>query len=234
MDVFGKERDTLVFQREDRATMKLYYAPLSTYCMKGLMALYEKNVAFEPQFVNPMDDESWDAYRRIWPIGKIPLLELDDGRLLPEATIIAEFVDRLSDEGPTLVPEEPDAALEVRLQDRLMDHYLNDQVVTLLFEKRKPADDQDPLLQQRSAGRLDAMYGVLAANLEHRQWAAGDDFSLADCAAAAGLFYAPHVRPFDKHPAIRDYWDRLSARPSFIRVAEEARPMAERFLAASG
>jgi glutathione S-transferase len=214
--------------------MKLYYAPLSTYCMKALIALYEKNVAFTPQFVNPMDDDAWDAYREIWPIGKIPLLELDDGRFLPEATIIVEFVDRLSDEGPKLVPEDPEAALEVRLQDRLMDHYLNDQVATLLFEQRKPEAEQDRVLLERSGGRLEAMYGVMASNLEHRRWVAGDDFSLADCAAAPALFYAPHVRPFDKYSAIMDYWDRLSARPAVVRVAEEARPMAERFLAASG
>lgn len=214
--------------------MKLYYAPLSTYCMKALTALYEKNVAFKPQFVNPMDDASWNDYREIWPIGKIPLLELDDGRLVPEATIIVEYVDRLSDEGPKLIPEDPEAALEVRLQDRLMDHYLNDQVATLLFERRKPEAEQDPALLERSTSRLEAMYGVIASNLEHRRWAAGDDFSLADCAAAPALFYAPHVHPFDQYPTIVDYWQRLSARPSVVRVAEEARPMAERFLAASG
>lgn len=212
--------------------MKLYYAPLSTYCMKALMALYEKDVPFEPEFVNPMDDGSWTAYRCIWSIGKIPLLELADGRRLPEATIIAEYVDRMSATGPKLVPDDPDAALEVRLQDRLMDHYLNDQVATLLFENMKP--EPDPAVLQKAGDRLDAMYGVMADNLERRQWLAGDDFSLADCAAAPALFYAPHVRPFGGYPAIVRYWSKLSARPSFERVAAEARPMAERFLAAAG
>ncbi len=211
--------------------MKLYYAPLSTYCMKAMMAIYEKGVAFEPAFVNPMDTNSWDAYRQIWAIGKIPLLELDDGRRLPEASVIAEYVDRLSAEGPALVPDDPDAALEVRLQDRLMDHYLNDQVVALLFEYRKPEAERDPALLQRSARRLDAMYEVLAGNLAHRRWAAGDEFSLADCAAAPGLFYAPRVHPFGEYGTIVEYWERLSARPAFQRVAEEARPMVERFLA---
>jgi glutathione S-transferase len=214
--------------------MKLYYAPLSTYCMKALMALHEKGVAFDPRFVNPMDAEAWGKYCRLWPIGKIPLLELDNGQLFPEATVIAEYADRLSANGPRLVPEDPDAALEVRLQDRLMDHYLNDQVVALLFENRKPEAERDPVLLERSANRLDAMYQVMAGNLERRRWVAGDDFSLADCAAAAGLFYAPRVHPFDGHSAIVEYWERLSARPSFQRVAEEARPMVERFLAGPG
>lgn len=214
--------------------MKLYYAPLSTYCMKALMAFHEKAIAFEPHFVNPMDADSWSAYRRIWPIGKIPLLELDDGRLLPEATIIAEYIDRQSGEGPRLLPADPDAALEVRLQDRLMDHYLNDSVATLLFEKRKPEQHRDPDLIKRSTGRLDAMYGVLADNLARHRWAAGDEFSLADCAAAPALYYAPWVHSFDDHATIVEYWERLSSRPSFRRVADEARPMVERFLAGSG
>lgn len=211
--------------------MKLFYAPLSTYCMKALMALYEKGVAFEPEFVNPMDAGSWDAYRRIWPLGKIPLLELDDGRRIPEASIIVEFVDRLSSEGPKLVPEDPDAALEVRLQDRLMDHYLNDQIAGLLFERRKPEQARDAALLERSAMRIEAMYGILDNNLAHRRWAAGDEFTLADCAAAPALFYAPWVHPFDDHPAIVEYWENLAARPSFERVAADARPMVERFLA---
>ena len=212
--------------------MKLYYAPLSTYCMKALAALHEKDVAFEPVFVNPMNDESWSAFKRIWPIGKIPALELDDGRLLPEASIIAEYADRVGGGEPRLIPEDPDDALEVRLQDRLMDHYLNDQVVTMLFEGRKPTPD--PAVLEKASARLDAMYRVLARNLERRRWAAGDEISLADCAAAPGLFYAPRVHPFDDYPAIGDYWARLSARPAFERVAAEAQPMVERFFGARG
>lgn len=212
--------------------MKLYYATLSTYCMKALMAFFEKGVAFETRFVNPMDADSWASFREIWPIGKIPLLILDDGRRIPEASIIAEFIDGLSDEGPRLMPGDPALALEVRLQDRLMDHYLNDQVAALLFEQRKPEDERDRQLMARSSDRLHAMYGVLEETLQGRQWVAGDDFTLADCAAAPPLFYAALAAPFDDFPAIAGYWGRLSARPSFARIEEEVRPMVERFMAA--
>lgn len=214
--------------------MKLFYAPLSTYCMKALVALYEKELEFTPEFVNPMNADSWAAFKKIWPIGKIPLLVLDDGRRIPEASIIAEHADRMSDRGPRLVPEDEASALEVRLHDRLFDLYLNDQVVQLLFEGRKAEAERSSETIRRATDRLNAMYGLMEDHLTTRKWAAGDGFSLADCAAAPGLYYGRMVAPFDDRPAIRGYWERLADRPSFRKVEEEAAPMVERFLAGPG
>lgn len=59
--------------------MKLYYHPLSTYSQKTLMALYEKEVPFEREIVNLRDPRQRTAYRRLYPLGKIPLLVRDDG-----------------------------------------------------------------------------------------------------------------------------------------------------------
>ena len=73
--------------------MKLYYYPLSTYCQKVLIALYEKSVDFTPERVSLMDDAERDAYRKIYPLGKIPLLVLDDGHWVPESSIIVEYLD---------------------------------------------------------------------------------------------------------------------------------------------
>jgi glutathione S-transferase len=214
--------------------VKLFYAPLSTYCMKALVALYEKELEFTPEFVNPMNADSWAAFKKIWPIGKIPLLMLDDGRRIPEATIIAEHADRMSDQGPRLIPEKEAAALEVRLQDRLFDLYLNDQVVQLLFEGRKPEEARNKETIRRASDRLAAMYGLMEEQLSKRTWATGEDFTLADCAAAPGLYYGRMVAPFDDKPAIRGYWERLADRPSFRKVEAEAAPMVERFLAGPG
>lgn len=214
--------------------MKLFYAPLSTYCMKVLVALYEKELEFTPEFVNPMNADSWAAFKKIWPIGKIPLLVLDDGRRIPEATIIAEHADRMSECGPRLIPANEAAALDVRLQDRLFDLYLNDQVVQLLFEGRKPEAERSAETVRRANDRLEAMYGLMEEQLSTRTWATGEEFTLADCAAAPGLYYGRMVAPFDDKPAIRGYWERLADRPSFRKVEAEAAPMVERFLAGPG
>ena len=76
-----------------------------------------------------------------------------------------------------------------------------------------------------AAERLARAYAWLDGHLAGRTWAAGESFSLADCAAAPSLFYADWVHPIsDAHPNLRAYRARLLARPSFARAVDEARP----------
>jgi glutathione S-transferase len=63
-----------------------------------------------------------------------------------------------------------------------------------------------------------------------RTWAAGETFSLADCAAAPSLFYADWVRPIPEGLAnLRAYRARLLARPSYARAVDDARPYRKMF-----
>ncbi|EHR72830.1 glutathione S-transferase [Burkholderiales bacterium JOSHI_001] len=78
--------------------------------------------------------------------------------------------------------------------------------------------------------RLDLAYTWLEGHLAGRTWAAGADFSLADCAAAPSLFYADWTHPIPASlPLLRAYRARLLARPSFARAVEEARPFRSYF-----
>jgi glutathione S-transferase len=67
-------------------------------------------------------------------------------------------------------------------------------------------------------------YGVADASLAGRTWAAGEDFSMADCAAAPALFYANTIVPFGAHQNVAAYFERLQQRPSYVRVLKEAEP----------
>ena len=81
-----------------------------------------------------------------------------------------------------------------------------------------------------AAGKLEMAYGWLESELAGRTWATGDDFSMADCAAAPSLFYADWTHPIgDDYPVLRAYRSRLLARPSFARAVEEARPFRHLF-----
>ena len=73
--------------------MKLYYAPVSTYSQKALIALYEKGLAFEPEIVELTSADARAAYEQVYPLGKVPFLMADDGWAVPESTIIIEFLD---------------------------------------------------------------------------------------------------------------------------------------------
>lgn len=213
--------------------MKLYYHPLSTYSQKTLMALYEKEVPFEREIVNLRDPRQRTAYRRLYPLGKIPLLVRDDGWQIPESTIIIEFLDTHSGAGPRLVPEDPELARRTRFTDRVFDLYLNDTVTALLFESFKPEEERNAETVERARFRAGVLYDYLEKAVGEHEWAVGEEFSMADCAAAPPLFYAQQIFPFTERPAIRAYWERLSARPSYGKVLEEAQPHLEAMRAAS-
>jgi len=87
--------------------MKLYFHPISSYSQKVLIALYENATAFEPEIIDLMNPEGSAKYKEIYPLGKVPLLELDDGYRIPESSIIIEYLSQ-HHAGPTvLIPEWP-------------------------------------------------------------------------------------------------------------------------------
>jgi len=208
--------------------MKFFYNPLSTYSQKALIALYEKNVAFEPAFVNLMSAEDRDEFAKVYPIGKIPLLVLDDGHKIPESTIIVEYLEGHHATGPRLIPDGVDAARQVRFMDRMMDLYLNEPVVTLMFEQfgfRKHSEED----LAKAAKYVRISYEQLDGRLANQDWLCGE-FSMADCAAIPALFYAQMIVPFADYPNIVSYYERAKQRPSYARVMAEFVPIWEGML----
>jgi glutathione S-transferase len=202
-------------------SLSLYYHPLSSYSQKVLIALYEKGFEFERNIVNLTDEEAREEYRKIYPMGKIPLLVLNHGPLIPESSIIVEYLDSLG--GFPLISQDPDVARKTRFKDRMFD-YLSDSIAALLFQYMKPAGERHTKKMETAQRRIDAAYEFTDNEIAAQEWANGDQFSLSDCSAAAALFYAPLVAPFDKHPNIKAYSQRLNSRRSVQRVGEEAEP----------
>ncbi len=208
--------------------MKLYYNPISTYSHKVLIAFYEKALEFEPNIVNLMDPGDLAKYREVYPMGKIPCLVLDDGHLIPESSIIIEYLDDMDE--PRLIDGDNEQTRKIRFKDRMFDLYLNEPVVTLLFQGMKPEDQRDPERMKTAQFRIDTMYSFMAGEFEKHPFASGDKFSLADCSAAPALFYAEQTAPLSEYKNISAYWERLKQRPSVQRTHEEARPVLEAFM----
>jgi glutathione S-transferase len=161
---------------------------------------------------------------RLWPINKFPLL-LDEDRIVIETSIIIEHLD-LYHPGPVrFIPDDRFAALEVRLLDRFFDQYVLAAAQEVVNEALRPVSDRLNEARLSAKEALEVAYGWLEQRLDGREWAGGDQFSLADCAAAPSLYYAhwSHLIDDATYPRLRAYRMRRLARPSFARVVEEAR-----------
>jgi glutathione S-transferase len=205
--------------------LSLYYHPLSSCCWKVLIALYELGTPFEPRVLNLGDLRERERFVALWPTGKMPLL-VDGGRVVPETSIIIEHLSRHHG-GPHagLLPADPDASLEARLMDRLLDLYVMAPMQAIVGDRLRPQADRDPPGVAKARETLAMAYGLLEQKLADRAWMAGDAFSLADCAAAPALFYAATLVPLpEAHQRLGRYFDRLLQRPSVARVLHEAQP----------
>lgn len=202
--------------------LKLYAHPFSSYCQKVLIALYENGTSFDYRM---LDNEQANAeLAALWPMKRFPVL-VDGDATVVESSVIIEHLG-LHHPGPVrLVPEDARAALQVRTLDRFFDNYVMTPMQRIVFDAMRPEEARDPQGVADARRMLDAAYGWLDGVMSGRQWAAGDGFSLADCAAAPSLFYADWVQPVgEAFPHARAYRKRLLARPSFARAVDEARP----------
>ena len=206
--------------------LTLYYHPLASFCWKALIALYENDTPFEPHIVDLMDPAAAAAFRKIWPIGKFPVLRDDaQDRTVPESSIIIEYLDRHHPGRTRLVPADPDLAREVRLRDRFYDLYVHLPMQAIVGDRIRPAGKKDPHGVDEARARLRTSYAMIEQEMATRTWATGETFSMADCSAAPALFYADRVLPFgDTHKHVAAYLARLKQRPSYARALREAEP----------
>lgn len=204
--------------------MKLYAHPFSSYCQKVLTALYENATPFEYIELGQDNAQAAAELEALWPLKRFPVL-VDGDRTVMESSIIIEHLGVFHPGPVTLLPPDPAAALEVRLLDRFFDNYVMTPMQKPVFDSLRPADQRDAYGVAEARRLLDTAYAWLEQRLPGRTWAAGETFSLADCAAAPSLFYADWVHPIgEAFPQLRSYRQRLLARPSFARAVDEARP----------
>ena len=206
-------------------SLTLYFHPLSSYCHKALIALYENATPFTPHLVDLGDAEANAAFKAIWPVGKFPVLT-DGARVVPESTTIIEYL-ALHCPGPVkLVPQDADAAVEARARDRFYDLHVHTHMQKIIGDRLRPADKKDPFGVAQAQAALATALAMLETEMATRTWAVGDDFTIADCAAAPPLFYLDGaVTPLaPTYPNLAAYLGRLKRRPSYARALAEAEP----------
>jgi glutathione S-transferase len=212
-------------------SLVLHYHPLSSFCWKVLIPLYENGTAFEPRLLNLGDPAERDAFAALWPVAKMPIfVDEQHGRVIPETSIMIEWLDH-HHRGPTrFIPDDPDLAREVRLWDRVYDLYVQMPMQRVIFDRLRPADQKDPAGVEEARTLLKTTLAMVDAHVAERYWATGEHFTLADCAASPALFYADKVEPLEgRWPNAAAFLERLKARPSVARVLREAEPYFQYF-----
>ncbi|WP_184722494.1 glutathione S-transferase family protein [Caulobacter sp.] len=215
-------------------SLTLHAHPLSSFCWKVLIGLYENDTPFQNAMVNLGDPAGRAAFLALSPMGKMPALH-DDARdeTVNETSVILDYLDAHYPGRVRFVPANPDFAWRMRFWDRFFDHYLHHPMQRIIADRLRPADVKDPFGVDEARAQLaqacDHLESILA---DGRSWMCGD-FGLADCAAMPALFYADKVQALEgRWPSCLAYLERLKARPSVQRVLTEAEPFFQYFPAA--
>ncbi|HEY5410121.1 MAG TPA: glutathione S-transferase family protein [Caulobacteraceae bacterium] len=210
-------------------SLTFYFHPLSSFCWKALIALYEADIPFEPKVVNPADPAERAAFQAVWPLAKFPVLRDEGrGRTVPESTIIVDYLAQHYPTAAGLIPADPDLARQARLLDRLIDSYVHLPMQQVVGERLRPEGQHDPYGADQARGVIRQGYDLIEPMIAG-PWAIGETFTLADCAALPALYYADYAVPLAGRPALVAYLDRLRSRPSVARVLREAEPFFQYF-----
>ena len=212
-------------------SLTLHFHPLSSFCHKALIALYENGTPFTPSIVNLMDEGERAALRKLWPIGKFPVLRDEArGETVPESTVIIEYLDQHYPGETRFIPTGGEQMRETRLRERFFDLCLHLPMQKIVGDRLRPEGKKDPHGVEEARTMADTALGMIGQEMAARRWAMGDAFTIADCAAAPPLFYLDKIKPLaPKHPSAAAYLERLKQRPSYARVLREAEPYMQFF-----
>lgn len=203
--------------------MKLQFFghPFSSYTQKVLIALWSDGTSFDYRMLDPDHPENGEELRRHSPLGQFPLL-IDGDFALFESTPIIEHLQACHP-GPSRWIPEGQLGRRVRFLDRFYDLHVMAEMQAIVGDALRPEASRDPYGVARNRERLRVAYDWLEGEVGNG-WAAGDSFTLADCAAAPSLFYADWVEPIGAGcPRLAAYRARLLAHPVVARAVDEGR-----------
>lgn len=204
--------------------IELFGHPFSSYTWKALIPFYENDTPFTFRIIDDDHPENRQRLNGLSPQRKFPLL-VEGGISLFESSIIIEYLQQYHPGPVTFIPDDFDAALQVRMLDRFFDHYVMNISQHIVDDFLRQPVDRNAVIVAQAKKRLERSYAWLEQRMRDMTWACGEEFTLADCAAAPALFYADWLYEISgEYPAVRDYRSHLLARPSVKRCVEDARP----------
>ena len=195
--------------------MKLIGTPTSPYTRKARVVLAEKRIDYDFIVDPPYEDATQVPDYN--PLGKVPVLVLDDDTTIFDSRVIAEYLDNASPV-TRLIPEDTRQRIQVRRWEALADG-CTDAVVALVMEKRRPEQYQYEAWVVRQQGKIDRALRAMSKDLAQRAWCCGGFFNLSDIAVGCCLGFIdlrlPDVPWRDAYPNLARLADKLAQRASF-------------------
>ncbi len=202
--------------------MKLFASLTSPYVRKVRIALADKKIEYELVEVSPWAPDTtvpeWN------PLGKVPVLALDDGTLLYDSRVIVEYLDSVSPVS-RLIPEPSRQRIAVKKWEALADG-ICEAAAAIVVESRRPLRQQSKDWLARQRGKIDLGVAECARELAERPWCSGDGYTLADIATGCALGYLdfrqPDVDWRNEYPNLARHADKLAKRASFAETTPPA------------
>ena len=202
--------------------MKLIASPTSPYGRKVRIALAEKRIEYVLVEASPW--APGNAVSDFNPLGKIPVLVLDDGTALYDSRVIVEYLDTVSPVS-RLIPEPSRQRIAVRRWEALADG-ICEAASAQVLEQQRPARQQSRDWIERQTGKVTLGVAELARELGERSWCSGESYSLADIATGCALGYLdlrlPDLGWRVDYPNLLRHADKLAKRPSFAETVPPA------------
>jgi glutathione S-transferase len=199
--------------------LRLIATLTSPYARKVRIALAEKKIEY-----TLVEDSPWlpdNAVAAVNPLGKIPVLVLDDGTRLFDSRVIVEYLDSTSPVS-RLIPEPARQRIAVKRWEALADGVC-DAASAIFLERKRPLRQQSKDWIARQRAKIDRGVVELAEELGERAWCNGEGYSLADIATGCALGYLdlrfPEIDWRGAHPNLVALADKLAGRPSFADTA---------------
>jgi len=201
-------------------TLKLHYHPLSTYSRRVLIALIEKQISYEPLFVDMAARKHKDpAYLALNPYARVPTIE-EDGFVLYESTAILDYLEA-THPTPALAPPDPRSRALVDMHMKLCDLQMTRPWAAIVFPKRfLPKERWNESAMAEARAEVEKHLATVARQLGGRQYLVGDQFSLADLCYLPFLEFLP-LAEIEPPPAVAAWAERLLARPSALKTKPE-------------
>jgi glutathione S-transferase len=201
--------------------MKLIGSLTSPYVRKARIVLAEKKIEYEFVLDNPWNADT--GVSRFNPLGKVPVLVLDDDSTLFDSRVIVEYLDSVTPNN-RLFPVPGRERIRIKRWEALADGVC-DAAVAALLEGKRPKKEMSPALIERQRDKVARGLEMMSEELGEQPWCTGNAFSLADIVVGVALGYLvfrfPDIDWRTTHPNLARLYDELMERPSFAETVPQ-------------